>query len=570
MKWLGITRTTRFITSFTVFFTCTLLAVMVAVLSVPIEAADGTSLEEAVKLGESGELGKAMTALESIIEAEPENSDALAYLGLYTGMSAGSTKDYMEAGRLTMESFGLLDKAIALDENNSLAYLFRGIMGVNVPGFLGRLDGGIKDLEKAAQFYSTGSSKESMTALITALSTLSDGYAKKGDIAGQRKALESIVKTIPGSEKAAKAEKALSGLPAVETKPEKTPDILVPSEKDAQDISVLKKKAADNPKDATTLLELGKTLYSKEDYSGAAEVLKLFVELDDTDPEAWKMLSFSVAMAAEIGYDENIYEDTDYRSRLALESITFMDRAVALSPEDLELRLQRGIFGIMFPFFLGKFEQGVEDLKMVEASEVPESMKAEALYYLGEAKQREALRYWIRISKEFKGTDAEKMVYETMRPKVARLDLEEQETPFVKIDFILGYQDELPPQTAIWIEDGDGKYIATIYVSGFAGYVKENQVTLPAWARGSGFENVDAVTGASIDIGHHIYTWDLKDHNGEKVRKGKYIIIVETSHWPSMKYQIVKSPISVRKKENNNIVQEGDFIPWLEVSYIDK
>ncbi|MBU8920341.1 MAG: DUF2271 domain-containing protein [Bacteroidales bacterium] len=553
-----------------ILITCLLIAIIVATLPVDVRAADGTSIEEAVALGEKGELEKAISALESITEAEPENFDALAWLGLYTGMSAGRTSDYMKAGQLIMQSFGLLDKAVALDGDNPRGYLFRGIMGVNVPDFLGRLDGGIKDLEKATELFSSSSSDESTQGLMTALTNLNEGYAKKGDYAGQRKTLKMIVKTAPGSDTAIKAEETLSGLPIAEEKPVVPPDILAPSEKDDSDIAILKRKATASPEDSAVLFELGKALYSKEKYSEAAEFFKLVIKFDDTDPEAWKLLSLSIAMSAEVGYNEKIYEDTDYRSRLALESMTFMDKAVALSPEDMDLRLQRGVFGIMFPFFLGKFEQGIEDLKMVEASESPESMKAEALYYLGEAKKREALRYWIRISKEFQGTDAEKMVYESMRPKVARLDREKLEAPFVKIDFILGFQDELAPQTAIWIEDGNGKYVTTIYVSGFAGYVKENQVTLPAWARESGFEDVDAVTSASIDIGHHIYTWDLKDRNGKKVKKGDYIVKIETSHWPSMKYQIVESAVSLKKKGYNNIVQEGDFIPWLEVSYIDK
>jgi hypothetical protein len=155
-----------------------------------------------------------------------------------------------------------------------------------------------------------------------------------------------------------------------------------------------------------------------------------------------------------------------------------------------------------------------------------------------------------------------------MRPRVARIDEGELDTPCVKIDFILGFQDELAPQTAVWIEDENENHIVTIYVSGFAGYVKEKQVTLPLWAAITGFEGIDGVTSASIDIGHHVYIWDLKDYNGNKVKKGKYKVRVETSHWPSNLYQNVEAVIEVGKKENSVRVEEGDFIPFFEVTYM--
>jgi hypothetical protein len=137
----------------------------------------------------------------------------------------------------------------------------------------------------------------------------------------------------------------------------------------------------------------------------------------------------------------------------------------------------------------------------------------------------------------------------------------------VTIDFVLGFQDELPPQTAIWIEDASGNFVKTLYVSGFAGFVKERQITLPIWAQASNFDDADAITAASIDIGHHIYVWDLRDHEGGKVASGQYTVKVEVSHWPSMQYQVAEAAIELGKKEARTIVEEGHFIPYLEVTY---
>ena len=122
---------------------------------------------------------------------------------------------------------------------------------------------------------------------------------------------------------------------------------------------------------------------------------------------------------------------------------------------------------------------------------------------------------------------AARLVFDAMNPGVPRFDFSQHTKPLVVIDFVLGFQDELPPQTAIWIEDGQGNFTKTVYVSGFAGYVKERQITLPIWASSSNFVDVDGITGASIDIGHHIHVWDLKDHQGKRVKSGQYVVKIE-------------------------------------------
>jgi len=244
-----------------------------------------------------------------------------------------------------------------------------------------------------------------------------------------------------------------------------------------------------------------------------------------------------------------------------------MDRAVELAPDDIETRLARGIFGILFPFFVGKHDQGVNDLEYVAAGDATDSQKAEALYYLGVAHQRQAMRYWIEVATKYEKSDATNMVYESMRPLVGRFDLRKHKKPVIAIDFVLGFQDELPPQTAVWIEDTGGAYIATVYVSGFSGYAREKQVNLPVWSAVSGFEDIDDVTGASIDVGHHIHTWDVRDRHGNRVPPGRYTVKVEVSYWPSMKYQLVETAIEVGAVDVESLVEEGNFIPYMRVSY---
>ncbi len=175
---------------------------------------------------------------------------------------------------------------------------------------------------------------------------------------------------------------------------------------------------------------------------------------------------------------------------------------------------------------------------------------------------------WIDVVKNYKDTRASQMVFDELNPNVKRIDISKYKTPILIIDFIMGFTDELAPQTAVWVEDKDGKFIKTVYVSGFSGYAKEKQVNLPRWAQSSKFSDTDGVTGASIDLGHHIYAWDLKDVLGNKVKSGEYVIKIEVSYWPSMQYQWVSADINIGKKETRTVVEEGNLIPYLEVKYI--
>lgn len=525
-------------------------------------------IEKAEKLADSGDLPGAVTLLEKVTTDHPDDSDAMAYLGLYTGMSAGQAQNYDEAGRLMMLSFERLDKAVKLDDRNPEAYLFRGIIGINVPGFFGRLEAGIADLEEAVDLYSADSSPEAGMGMVAGLTNLAEGYSKNGDPAGQRKALEKIVAVAPGTEAAAAAQKQIDGLGEVEEKPEIDTGLFEPKEGDSKKVLALKASLAKDHSDPALILQLGAIYFGEESYDNTMEILKAYTSLDKTNVEAYRMLALSTAHAAEQGYDESIYENTDTRSNLAFEIMAAWDKAVELSPDDMELRLTRGTFGLMLPFFLGKYEQSAADLQMVVDSDASEEMKAEALFGLGYASERKALTTYIKLVKDYPESEGARLAFEQMRPHVERLDESELETPCVKIDFVLGFQDELPPQTAVWIEDENENHIRTLYVSGFAGYVKEKQVTLPLWAAITKFEDIDGVTSASIDIGHYIFVWDLKDYNGEKVKKGKYRVRVETSHWPTNLYQNVEALIEIGKKENSVRIEEGEFIPFFEVTYI--
>lgn len=517
-------------------------------------------------LAAGGDPAGAAALLEEAAARYPEDSRILAHLGLYTGMSAGRTDDYMEAGRLAMRSFELLDAAVALDPGHPEPYLFRGIMGINVPEFMGKLDPGLRDLQRAAELYFSSPEHASPDGLVTALSTLAQGCAKKGNTEGQRQSLQAIVTLAPGSEAAAAAQRQLDELAGAGEREER-PGPLAPADTDSETVRALKRKIQETPGDTSLVFALGEACYNEGAFAAAREVLREYVRRDPGNAAAYRLLALAAGELAGPGYDETIYEDTNYRSGLAFEIMNNLDRALELEPDDLDLRLMRGITGSMMPFFLGRHRQSVADLEAVIAAGAPDSIASRALYYLGMARRREATRYWIKVARDYPQSEAARLVYSTMRPVPARFDESSMKRPFVKIDFVLGFEDELPPQTAVWIEDARENYVATVYVSGFAGFVRERQVTLPLWAAISKFEGHDGVTGASIGVGHFIFAWDCTDHTGRRVPKGDYTVRVETSHWPSGKYQNVAAQIEVGGKHGAVLVEEGELIPFLEVTY---
>ena len=533
----------------------------------------GEYIAEAQHLVEGGNRAEAVALLTEAVAEHPAHSDLYAFLGLYTGMGAGETQDYMEAGRLMMLSFEQLDTSIELDPANPRGYLYRGIMGINVPEFLGRLDAGIADLEKTVELYGDDRDPASIEGLVTAWGSLAKAYGKKMDVPARRAALEKIVAVAGDSPAAAQAQEAIDALdatpaPAAGDAADDEGALLAPDAEDSKEVAAARDRLREAPGDAARLMALARALSEDERWEEARDALNAHNGVDPGNPAAYELLATAIGKIAEVGYTDRIHEDTDYRSRLAFEAMAAMDRAVELSPDDMRLRLMRGAYGILFPFFLGKHDQGVADLERVAESDAPDSLRSEALYFLGVAKRIEASSYWIDVVRKHPDSPGARMALADMRPAVPALDPADTEPPYVEIEISLGFQDQLPPQTAIWIERGDEEYVATVYVSGFAGFVKEKQVTLPVWAAVSAFEGIDGITTASIDVGRHLFAWNCADHAGRRVPDGEYVVRVETSHWPTNLYQNVAATIRIGGDEERRVVvEEGDFIPRLAVTW---
>jgi tetratricopeptide (TPR) repeat protein len=522
-------------------------------------------INKAENFNRSGDFEQAAKVMAEAIQKFPDNSTAHSYLGLYRGMQAGQTQNYMEAGQLIETAYDMLNKAIALDPNNPIARFHRGLMGIKVPPFMGKLDEGIQDLEILAKLHQETPGKVPVDLMARAFDFLGEGYQKKQDKEKAIAAWNQVVTLTPGTDLAKNAEQRISEL----KQPQKVEQVDQVEQKKytQQEVQQLEQKAKTDPDNPAILTQLGKAYIDTKQYEQAEKVLKKAIEKDARFVDAYKLLIETLGHLAEKGYDKRIYNDTDLRTKLAFEVADYAEKAVKIAPNDPELRLLRGSIGVMMPFFVGKLEQGIADLNFVTASDASREQKAEALYWLGYAHQKKATTYWIKVITDYSKTDASQLAFESMRPTIKHFDPASYKAPFLVIDFVLGFRDELPPQTAVWIEAKDGGFVKTVYVSGFSGFAKEKQANLSDWAKVSKFADADAVTSASIDVGHHIYVWDLKDYKGNQVKAGDFVARVEVAYWPSMEYQSVSANINIGKQNSKVVVEEGSVIPYLEVRY---
>ncbi|WP_083615767.1 DUF2271 domain-containing protein [Megasphaera cerevisiae] len=107
----------------------------------------------------------------------------------------------------------------------------------------------------------------------------------------------------------------------------------------------------------------------------------------------------------------------------------------------------------------------------------------------------------------------------------------------VDISFLYTAQNGIASnQFAVWIEDSEGKYIKTLYVTQFAGtggYAKQ-QDAIPMWVAKSQVREgktaeIDAAAGATPLPGDQKFVWDCTGKDGQPVPQGEYMYVVEGS-----------------------------------------
>lgn len=522
-------------------------------------------MNEAQQYHDTDNLEQAIMTMEQAVKEYPDSSTAYTQLGILIGEKAQRTRDFTEIIAMISRVFEMWDTAIALDPNNVEARFNRGAWGVSIPKSSGQLEKGINDLEIIIKVLERSPDVEVRTQLATAYYYLGTGYQKQWEFQKAKQMYEKIIELIPDTDEAQRAQSNIAKITFFETWQSEQEKSKKP---DSPEIIELKESLSEDPQNIDLLMTLGKAYFDAEKYEEAEEVLEKAIRVDTMNAQAYKLLALTLTNISGEDYDPRIFIDTDFRTDLVFEIMAVMDKAVALAPHDMELRLMRGATQVSMPFFGGKLDQGIADLQIILDTEVSADMKSEALYWLGRAHQKKAMTYWIKVVSEYSESAAADFVFNTLNPGVKHIELGKLQTPVMVIEFVLGFRDEIAPQTAVWVEDKKGNFVKTIYVSGFSGYAKSTQVNLPVWAQASEFIDADAVTGASIDLGHHIYTWDLKDVSGKRVQSGDYVVKAEVAYWPSMQYQRVEAPVTLARKPEHIVIEEGNFIPYFEIKYL--
>ncbi|MBI9032674.1 hypothetical protein JEZ13_11825 [bacterium] len=102
-------------------------------------------IESAFEL-EKNNIEEALTLMGKAKKEYPQNPDILSVYGYMAGLVAKETYK-LRAAYLASVAISAFDDALKEDNNHKNARLWRGILKINMPSFLGKVPGGIADLE---------------------------------------------------------------------------------------------------------------------------------------------------------------------------------------------------------------------------------------------------------------------------------------------------------------------------------------------------------------------------------------------------------------------------------------
>ncbi len=488
------------------------------------------SLGEAGGLAGAGKLEEAIEILEKMEKAYPDSAEVFAMSGMFLTNRAGQV-NMMKAGMLSNKAFKKFSRALELEPEHRDAHLYRGILGVNVPKFMGKLKQGIEDLHFINQRY--GAVRE-----LYAVSSyfLGMGYEKAGEPEKAYKYYEVVFLYGVGSGyyDAAKAK-----------------------------MEELKTSKIDDSKD---YYALAMEDYEKGDMLKALDNFRLAAKSDTTNLMLHMTYARTLGNLAEQGYDDSIMDDVTLRAGYAHEVHEVLSHCVRLAPSDESIRMLRANVAISLPFFVNSLDTGISDLEWLKENSKSKDVVKDATSLLKGA--LEMKKVYEMAEKGFEAGDEERMaMLDKFIPAQGAINQTQPEGESLKVELTLGYRDQIAPQISVWIEDKDGNYIETLYVSAFAANVKEKQVHLPTWAEKSKFKDLELVTGASIDCGKHTFYWEFD--KSEKKQK-EYFVCAEMLHWPHVQYKHVRLPVNLKSKKNCSLDERDFLISELNAKVVKK
>jgi tetratricopeptide (TPR) repeat protein len=472
--------------------------------------------------------------MENAYEQHEKKVEVLNYYGLVLSKGAGEANMF-RAAMLSSKAEDILDDALDIDPENVEAHLYRGILKVNVPKFLGKLKDGLKDLK-----FVINSSGLPNDMYVVANFYMAYGLEKAGSIESAVERYKDVVRYGYESEYYNYSKKKVEEL----------------SDTKVEDITI----------EAVDYEAKGDKFSSEKDYVNAYKMYIKATEKDTTRLDLYMKYLNSMNIIARDGYPDQVYEDVAFMSDLAFNVADAFRHIVRLNPDNEEFRLYKAATLVSLPFFCNCLEEGIQEAEWVAKNGQTRAnvKQANEMVKLGKLKQKKKslTDQYIKLEDE---KDKKKLIKQMMTDETSQ---KEPQGISSKINLALGFGDYIAPQTAVWVEDMKGNYVATVYVSGFSAKVKEKQAHLPKWAKSSEFEgNIVKVTAASIDSGNHTFYWNNTDSQGKLLTSGDYMVCAEVSHWPHVGYSQQKVKLSLGGKSYNQKIKGDNIIAGLKVSY---
>lgn len=124
-----------------------LIIIIIVFVAMNIFASTAEEYINSARSLENSNISKAVEIMEEANDKYPDNADVLSVYALMLSRQAGQV-NFLKAGMISSKAEKTFEKALTLEPNHKNAILWRGILRVNLPKFLGKLDKGIADLEK--------------------------------------------------------------------------------------------------------------------------------------------------------------------------------------------------------------------------------------------------------------------------------------------------------------------------------------------------------------------------------------------------------------------------------------
>lgn len=482
---------------------------------------------------ERSDIFKAIDIMERAAEEYPENVDVLSFYGLMVSKGSGQAS-MLKAGAMVYKAESIFGQALDIDSSHKNARLWRGILRVNVPKFFNKLSKGIADLDDIAQRPGLSNDDYLVTSYYLAFAN-----QRKGN---DEKAIEyykNIVRYGSDSQFYQDSLKQLQELTG----------------KSSVDVEAKDKLQSQ----ADAFINAGK-------YHKAYQILTEATKQDTTDIDLYLKYLNVIQVVSHNGYDEKVYDDVAFMTDLAFNVAYALNRIVILMPDNEDFRLLKAQVLSQLLFFVQSLQEAENEVNWILVNSNNQDNIKHAKDIQASINNRIERR---SLTDQFLATEDEEVKNNLVKQmQYDNTNREEPQGLATKITLSLAFADYIAPQTAVWIEDIEGNYLTTVYISAFSANIKEKQVHLPKWAKSSQFEDaIVRVTGASIDSGKHVFYWDNKDAKGKLLSNGDYFVCAEVSHWPHANYSLQKVKLTLGGKSYRQTTQGDYLISELKVEY---